>query len=175
MYECSTYYSCFFWINLLSASGKGYNRVRFTVKQTVETSLQSALGLTVADRVLGHLTSCCSCVKHHTHIALLQSASSIIVVSERFEIFKTARCSTAGEPKYVISSPLSTGASANAAACQTQRELLFMNAGFSRAFGSSEKQYIPQQMVVTRGTPCRNIPDTLLGIPVLLRLPLPGL
>lgn len=69
---------------------------------------------------------------------------------------------TAGGLKYVIPSTLSTGASANAIACQTHREI-FLNSGFSQVFGSSEKQYIPEQMVVIRGTPYRNIPDTLLG------------
>lgn len=74
---------------------------------------------------------------------------------------------TAGRLKYVISSSLSTGASANSTACQTEREII-LNAGFRRVLGPSEKRYIPQQMVVTRGKVYRYIPDTLLGIPVLL-------
>lgn len=63
---------------------------------------------------------------------------------------------TAGRLKYVISSSLSTGASANSTACQTDREI-FLNAGFRRVLGPSEKRYIPQQMVVTRGKVYRYI------------------
>lgn len=64
---------------------------------------------------------------------------------------------TAGRLKYVISSSLSTGASANSTACQTDREII-LNAGFRRVLWPSEKQYIPQQMVVTRG----KVTDTYL-------------
>lgn len=63
---------------------------------------------------------------------------------------------TAGKLTYVISSFPSTGAFANTIVCQTDREV-FLNAGFSRVFGSSEKLYILQLMVVTRGTPYRYI------------------
>lgn len=46
----------------------------------------------------------------------------------------------------------------------TQGNTVLLNSGFGQVFGSLQTQYIPQQMVVTRGTPYRNIPDTLLGI-----------
>lgn len=96
---------------------------------------------------------------YNVHIGVLQSASSIIIVSQSFlgglKSLRRLVASTAGELKSVISSTLSTGASANAIDCQTHGEI-FLNPGCSQVFGSSEKQYIPQQMVVTRGTPYRN-------------------
>lgn len=55
----------------------------------------------------------------------------------------------AGELKYVISSTLSTGASANVIACQACREV-FLNSAFSQVFGSLEKQNIPQQMLAKK-------------------------
>lgn len=66
----------------------------------------------------------------------------------RFEIFKNSSCMTAGELKKCncIYSLYSTGASANVTACQVLGEI-FLNPAFSQGFGSSEKQYILQQMI----------------------------
>lgn len=83
------------------------------------------------------------------------------------EIVKTSCYVTAGKLKFVISSCLSTGASANTITCQTAREI-WLSAGVCQVFGSSETQYISQQMVVISKTQYRYIPDMLLGIPVFL-------
>lgn len=148
-----------------SVSACKANRKRLTV------ILRRTSALTVASWVVGilppvdpeALTWKCICRE------FFQSVSSIMIVSgtsEGFEMFKTPCYMTAGKLKYVISPSLSTGASENTMACQTDGEIC-LNVGSTRVFGSLETQPIPQQMVAIRRTPYRYIPDTLWGIPVL--------